>query len=68
MMLEILVTIPYFPKEGAIKVTQALNQLGNFQDHVTPIGVGPVCPVATNETEEGRAKNRRVEIVLRKKF
>ncbi|EID72709.1 OmpA family protein [Imtechella halotolerans] len=52
----------------AIKVTQALNQLGNFQDHVTPIGVGPVCPVATNETEEGRAKNRRVEIVLRKKF
>lgn len=31
---------------------------------LSPQGVGPLAPVATNDTDEGRAKNRRVELVL----
>jgi outer membrane protein OmpA-like peptidoglycan-associated protein len=30
---------------------------------MAPRGLGPLAPVATNRTDEGRAKNRRVELV-----
>jgi len=32
---------------------------------MTAVGVGPVAPVATNDNEDGRARNRRVELVKR---
>ena len=32
-------------------------------ERLTPIGAGATQPVASNDTEEGRAKNRRVELV-----
>jgi OOP family OmpA-OmpF porin len=35
------------------------------QNRLTPVGVGMAAPTDTNKTEEGRAKNRRVEIVER---
>jgi OOP family OmpA-OmpF porin len=34
-------------------------------DRLVARGVGPLAPVANNDSEEGRAKNRRVELVKR---
>jgi OOP family OmpA-OmpF porin len=34
-------------------------------ERLTPRGVGPLAPVASNDTEAGRALNRRVELVKR---
>ncbi len=30
---------------------------------MTAVGVGPAAPVASNDSEDGQAKNRRVELV-----
>lgn len=36
---------------------------GISEDRLIPHGVGPLAPVAGNEDKEGRARNRRVELV-----
>ncbi len=38
---------------------------GIARDRLTPAGAGMIAPVASNRTDQGRAKNRRVEIVER---
>ncbi|MGD0778311.1 MAG: OmpA family protein, partial [Candidatus Solibacter sp.] len=48
----------------AAAVIQALTQKNGVDaKRLAPFGAGPYAPVASNKTEEGRAKNRRVELV-----
>ncbi len=44
-------------------VKYLVSTFGIAQSRLVPAGVGMLAPVATNRTEEGRAKNRRVELV-----
>jgi outer membrane protein OmpA-like peptidoglycan-associated protein len=47
--------------EAVVKVL--VTKYGVSPNRLKPYGVGPLAPVASNETEEGRALNRRVELV-----
>jgi OOP family OmpA-OmpF porin len=42
-----------------------LTSKGVAANRLTAKGYGKASPVADNKTEEGRARNRRVEIVVR---
>lgn len=37
---------------------------GIATDRIAAVGVGPIAPIGDNSTDEGRAENRRVELVL----
>jgi len=51
-------------KKRAAAVVAALTaRVPGASGRLTPCGVGYQCPIATNEAEEGRAKNRRVALV-----
>jgi outer membrane protein OmpA-like peptidoglycan-associated protein len=41
-----------------------INGRGVSQERLAAIGYGEKAPVASNDTSEGRARNRRVEITL----
>jgi outer membrane protein OmpA-like peptidoglycan-associated protein len=49
--------------ERAKAVVAAIAAQGIASDRLTPAGFGQNKPIADNSTEEGRAKNRRVELV-----
>lgn len=46
-------------------VNHLIRSRTHLKGRLTPVGVGMAAPVATNSTEEGRAQNRRVEMVVR---
>jgi outer membrane protein OmpA-like peptidoglycan-associated protein len=54
-------------EQRATAVRQALVDKGVGADRVAAAGFGPEKPVASNDTEEGKAQNRRVEIIVTKR-
>ena len=46
-------------------VTALTGKYGVAQPRLTAVGIGPVAPAGTNANDAGRARNRRVELVLR---
>lgn len=51
-------------EERAAAAAEVLIQEGVAPDRITSEGRGEVEPIASNETEEGQQKNRRVEVVI----
>ncbi len=60
-----------FPSNWELSAARAVNVVRFFETDVgidpsrmSAVGYGPYRPLASNETEQGRALNRRIEIVL----
>lgn len=51
-------------KRASSVATELTQRYGIEKNRITPKGVANLAPVAANSTESGRAKNRRVELVL----
>jgi len=54
-------------EKRAAAVANALTEYGVPADRVTSAGFGQSLPIASNDTEEGRSKNRRTEFEIRLK-
>jgi outer membrane protein OmpA-like peptidoglycan-associated protein len=51
-------------EQRAQSVLEALVSLGVASDRITATGMGEDFPIASNDDEEGRARNRRVDVIL----
>ncbi len=51
-------------KRRAEAVRQLMIQYGVDPSRIKSVGKGPMSPISTNDTPEGRAENRRIEIVV----
>jgi outer membrane protein OmpA-like peptidoglycan-associated protein len=51
-------------EDRATSVSMALVNLGVSAERVSSIGLGEDFPIASNDTEEGRSRNRRVDVIL----
>ena len=52
-------------RRSAAVVKELTTKFGINSSRLTSDGVGPLAPVATNETDDGRKLNRRVELVAK---
>jgi len=51
-------------EQRAQAVLDALVSLGVASDRISSLGMGEDFPIASNEDEDGRARNRRVDVIL----
>lgn len=51
-------------QQRAVAVRLALIELGIAEDRITATGMGQDFPIASNEDDAGRARNRRVDVIL----
>jgi outer membrane protein OmpA-like peptidoglycan-associated protein len=51
-------------EQRAAAVMRALVSLGVDQARVTSVGLGEDFPIASNDDEDGRSRNRRVDVIL----
>lgn len=51
-------------QQRAQAVLEALVSMGVASDRISSLGMGEDFPIASNEDEDGRARNRRVDVIL----
>jgi outer membrane protein len=50
--------------QRAVAVAKKLIQYGVLEDRIMAIGYGQEKPIASNKTKKGRAKNRRIDLIM----